>query len=168
MADINWLFEAVKFFGTGAIAIGGDRWKNRSKTTRMRRNLYKELANNYAALWEALRVEHLEKVVTNGTLPYVLQLRYYTHAEKDMDTFHELEDYMAINSAYEFIKAVRDAKDAEVVRWVTLAKRGIEQLIIDGRLDRHLIREQASDRMRPVLDEQLSNRNIEEAGFKTL
>lgn len=133
------------------------------KERKMRRHLYKELADNYATLHEAV---HSPAWRTNlkkdSLLPYPLRMKYFAHAQKDMGAFHDLSDSGPINDVYEGltrINAMLGDKDSHDLVWqVQRTLFAIEEAAVSGFLNEKLLEKNAPKWIRERLEAGIAKR----------
>lgn len=120
MADLGWLLDVGKFVGGAAAGWLGNIWKGRSKKKNMRKHLYKEIAENFMRVDNALYNPHAAHDAIYK-LPANMSFAYYDHAMKDMDTFHDIDDYLEIRSFYKMCRNISEATEWDPVRRDSLA-----------------------------------------------
>jgi hypothetical protein len=109
VADISWIAEGLKVGGGAVLGWLGSIWRGQSKKRQMRRHLYKEIAENFVRVWFA--ISDTSGSGTINKLSSNMNFSYFDHAEKDMDTFHALDDYAMILSLYKGYREVAEAKE---------------------------------------------------------
>lgn len=107
MIELGWLGAAGKMLGAAVVGWLGRVVTERNKRRKMRKHLYKEIAENYA------RVSHAMARTDEPlyALPANMDFSYWEYALRDMDTFHSLEDYVIIRSLYKGYQLVSKGTD---------------------------------------------------------
>ena len=161
MAIPDWAIEATKYLGSAAVGVIGTKWNERGKRGRMRRHLYKEIANNYGLIRAGLtNARTKEQTVITGVLPEPLHDEYYDHARGQLDTYRELEESYTFDAIYQRMRTVpNDYNDP--VKVLTNALEftgGVERMLENGILDKRLFLKVAPAWVQKLLVHRLAHR----------
>lgn len=105
MADTNWFVEVAKVSGGALVGWLSHVVKDRDRTRKMRKRLYRELGQNFLRLRVGLG--YADSMIADGAsfdartafLPLVSE--YYEHAKKEMDIFVDLREGYVLDLFYE-------------------------------------------------------------------
>jgi hypothetical protein len=109
MPDLGQVGDALKLLGGGAVGWIGRVFSERNKRRRMRRHLYKEIAENFVRIGSVVMSASDNDL--RERIGRTMNFSYFEHAQKDMDAFHDISDYLMILSLYRLFQDVAAAPD---------------------------------------------------------